>query len=66
MEPQALAMIKAVDTALDKVLPPPEEIGDIRAIWAYWKTIRPDVLLKIGRELVPIMQGALGSPQMKN
>lgn len=65
LDPQTLMMIKAVDTALDEVLPPPEAVEDIRALWAYWKTIRPDVLVRIGRELVPIMQGNLGLPEGK-
>lgn len=59
MDPQTLAMIKAVDTALNRVIPPPKTIGDIRQVWIFWKTIRPDVLAKIGGDMAQVLQNRL-------
>lgn len=60
MDPQTLMMIKAVDSALVRVLPRPEAVKNIRDLWSFWNTIRPDDLGKIAKDLFPMIRGKMG------
>lgn len=47
LDPSTFKMLIAVDTALDQVLPETHELKSVQELWAFWKTIDKDRLLKI-------------------
>lgn len=54
LDPSTFRMLVAVDKALDQVLPETHELKSVQELWAFWKTIDKDKLLKIATTVAMI------------